>query len=519
MNRGLKGKLGSLTFKFTVTFIIFTLIILAISGYGTYQAQVRNYKEQNIENMSHVSAQLARDIEKEGETFAEFQEYLLENYKDLEIDPTFTDYHDDKRKFDLAFTDKYSGLSFGDDVPFEGMTGPLKKKYALYYYEYWQMNFETLANTFEIPSVSYILPSTDDSQLVYVIDTNRVANSTRDGDMLQICYKTEENFDLPILTKTWEEGEQQNDVDLIKNDDGRSYSYYMPVKVGDKVIGLVCVKTDVDKMYKEITKRTVDLITILGVVLVISVVLLAVLINRLYVSKLVKLSKSVEKYSKDQDASVAEKIEKLSTGNNEISILSSQIAEMIKEIEKHIESITSISSELNTTKEAAQKLSELAQIDNLTGLGNKFAYTEEMNELNEKIKSGSIDFAIVVIDLNDLKKINDTSGHVKGDAALVKLAGYARQAFWNSNIYRIGGDEFVVIMRDEMVDKAEDMIASFRNLMNKEKSSQIWVKISAAVGNSAFDITSDKSAEDVFKRADSAMYENKKEMKEKMKDY
>ncbi len=69
------------------------------------------------------------------------------------------------------------------------------------------------------------------------------------------------------------------------------------------------------------------------------------------------------------------------------------------------------------------------------------------------------------------------------------------------------------------IEKAEDMIASFRNLMNKEKSSQIWVKISAAVGNSAFDITSDKSAEDVFKRADTAMYENKKEMKEKMKDY
>ncbi len=97
------------------------------------------------------------------------------------------------------------------------------------------------SDTFDIPSVSYILPSTDDSQLVYVIDTNRVANSTRDGDMLQICYKTEEIFDLPILTKTWEEGEQQNDVDLTKNDGVRSYSYYMPVKVGGKVIGLVCV--------------------------------------------------------------------------------------------------------------------------------------------------------------------------------------------------------------------------------------------------------------------------------------
>ena len=520
MKRGFKSKIGSLTFKFTVTFIFFTLLILGISGWGTYQAQVRSYKEQNIENMSHVSAQLARDLEKEGETLSGFQDFLRENGKDLEIDPTFTDYHDDKRKFDVAFVDKYPGMSFGDDVPFEGLTGPLKKKFSVYYFQYLQLKIETTCSTFEMPSVSYVVPSSDKTKLIHIIDTEREWENTRDGDMMLFCKETDiDADDMKSLLKTWESGEEQNDVDLVSEEGGRRYCYYMPVKIDGKVVGMVCVKTDVDKMYEDITSRTVDLLTILGIVLVVSVVLLAVLINRLYVSKLVKLNKYVERYAKDKNSEVVNKIEKLSSGNNEISALSTQIGEMITEIEKHIESITSISSELNTTKEAAQKLSQLAQIDNLTGLGNKFAYSEEVAELNGLIKDNEANFAIVVFDLNDLKKINDTHGHVKGDAALVKLAGFATRAFWNCNIYRVGGDEFAVIMRDEMVEKCDELIQNFRELMGKEKSSQKWLNITAAVGGSAFDQNTDKSVDDVFKRADAAMYENKADMKEKMKNY
>ena len=519
MKKGFRSKIGSLTFKFTVTFIFFTLLILGISGWMTYQAQVTSYKQQNIENMSHISNQLARDLEKEGETLSGFQDFLVENYSDLEIDPTFTDYRDEKRKFDVAFVEKYTNMSFGDDVPFAGLTGPLKKKCSLYYYEYLQLKLETTSSTFELPNVSYIFPTDNNSKFIHIIDTKREWENTRDGDMMTLCKTTDITDDMKVLLETWESGEEQNDVDLISEEDGRTYSYYMPVKIDGKVVGLVCVKTDVDKIYKEIMDTTVHLIEILGIVLVVSVVLLAILINVLYVSKLVKLNNHVGKYARDKNPDIVAKIEKLSSGNNEISVLSSQIAEMITEIEKHIENITSISSELSTTKEAAQKLSELAQIDNLTGLGNKFAYSEEVSELNDLIGKGSVNFAIAVFDLNNLKKINDTCGHVKGDAALVKLAGYARQAFWNCNIYRIGGDEFAVIMRDEMVEKCDELIENFRGLMKKEKSNQIWVSISAAVGSSAFEAGVDKAVEDVFKRADTAMYDNKAEMKEQMKYY
>ena len=154
--------------------------------------------------------------------------------------------------------------------------------------------------------------------------------------------------------------------------------------------------------------------------------------------------------------------------------------------------------------------------DALTGVRNKLAYDEMCKDIDYKIADGFTDFGIVMIDLNFLKRINDTYGHDKGNIAIKSLCTIVCKTFLHSPVFRIGGDEFVVILENEDFIFHDKKIEEFQNKI-KEKSSEegspMWERISAAVGVALFDPKIDGNIDNVFKRADTAMYENKKEMK------
>lgn len=155
--------------------------------------------------------------------------------------------------------------------------------------------------------------------------------------------------------------------------------------------------------------------------------------------------------------------------------------------------------------------------DALTGVGNKAAYIKKIDELNLQILSGDKEFAIVMVDMNNLKHVNDEHGHKSGDMYIIGCCRMVCEAFKHSPVYRIGGDEFVVILqgadyrnRKQICDRLkEDFEKSFN-----QSGAEPWQRYSAAVGmaeNASDDIT----VELVFKRADKAMYENKSQFKRK----
>ena len=158
-------------------------------------------------------------------------------------------------------------------------------------------------------------------------------------------------------------------------------------------------------------------------------------------------------------------------------------------------------------------LNSLAYADALTQVRNKSAYEIFEREMQARIDNPKDypEFAIAMLDCDDLKVINDTYGHDKGDVYLKNSCHLICRVFQRSPVFRIGGDEFVLILQNEDYKNAEALKKHFI-----EKSAEIsafakepWEKICVAVGIAKYDPNIDKTVEDVLIRADRLMYDNK----------
>ena len=168
-------------------------------------------------------------------------------------------------------------------------------------------------------------------------------------------------------------------------------------------------------------------------------------------------------------------------------------------------------------KEAQKKNLEsaerMARFDELTGVRNKNAIKEYSESIDDKIKNGDKDysFGLILCDMNDLKLMNDTRGHNFGDEAIQRASRIICNIFTHSPVFRIGGDEFVVILSGEDYKNRKKLLENLMNESLENKKSRSGPVIAA--GMSVYKPESDKSFSRVFNRADKLMYKNKKELK------
>ena len=156
-------------------------------------------------------------------------------------------------------------------------------------------------------------------------------------------------------------------------------------------------------------------------------------------------------------------------------------------------------------------LKNLAYADSLTKVKNKTAYDDTIGYINEQIKHGTAEFAVIMCDLNYLKLINDHYGHQAGDQALKRASDIICTAFPMSSVFRIGGDEFVVIPSGIEYARLEEHLENMRLMLEEEKASsdELEKYISISFGSAVFERKTDKTYQDVFERADKLMYEEK----------
>lgn len=299
--------------------------------------------------------------------------------------------------------------------------------------------------------------------------------------------------------------------------DGVTYVDYtgtLPVYTSNgDYLGLLCVDIDITEIQKVVRNSTivnVILILLLGVVFV----FLFILWSHFNIAKPIKkLENQVTEFAynhkgKENVDSIVIEDPNIHT-DNEVESLANAVVKMSKDMRNYVINVIEAEGK-------ARMLSELASKDALTNVRNKTSYDHYVEDLDRQISSGKAEFAVAMIDLNRLKMINDTYGHEHGNDYIKASCNVICHIFKHSPVFRVGGDEFVVILKDEDYRNRDGLLSEFMEFF-KEASVDMnvdpWQRLSAAIGMADFSSETDKKSADVFNRADQIMYKNKVEMK------
>jgi diguanylate cyclase (GGDEF)-like protein len=160
----------------------------------------------------------------------------------------------------------------------------------------------------------------------------------------------------------------------------------------------------------------------------------------------------------------------------------------------------------------ADAYQRLAYTDQMTGLNNRTCFNYDFEKLSEK----PYDITVIDFDLNNLKYTNDTFGHSAGDQYIKSCASIIYDIFKGiGKCYRVGGDEFVVIIqKSSEIDMTHylAMLESSVDDANRQTQNKN-LKMQIAYGYAVYDSVSDKNLEDTYNRADKIMYKDKENKK------
>ena len=154
----------------------------------------------------------------------------------------------------------------------------------------------------------------------------------------------------------------------------------------------------------------------------------------------------------------------------------------------------------------------MARRDEMTGVKNSNAYKEYEEKIDRRIGSGDEDLkiGIVMCDINDLKHINDTRGHNFGDEAIQATSRLICRIYQHSPVFRVGGDEFVVVISDSDYENRDALLERFREEAEVNRKTRTGPVVAA--GMAVYE-KGDKKLASVLSRADHQMYINKSELK------
>jgi len=289
-----------------------------------------------------------------------------------------------------------------------------------------------------------------------------------------------------------------------------------PVFLDGELIAFAAAEISMNAVMNQRNRYLLIAFSALLILAVVFITLSLLLIDRTIIRPINKLSDTSEKYWSGETTSIRNEFSQLQihTGD-EIETLSNAMKQMEQNINDQFTKILETTQKLITTREHADEMDRIANVDALTKVRNKRAYDEKVAQLSEGLRTGDIsDFGIAMIDLNDLKKINDSYGHDKGDIAIQKLCGMICSVFKHSPVYRIGGDEFAVVLEGHDLENVDVLIKQLEGEVNRNKANERlepWERSSAAIGYARY--RKGDSPEAVFKQADKAMYARKKAMK------
>ena len=201
--------------------------------------------------------------------------------------------------------------------------------------------------------------------------------------------------------------------------------------------------------------------------------------------------------------------------NNEVGMLYDAFLQAEKDNIHYLDNLKIAEDEIHNRDEKINELGYLALRDGMTNVGNKTAFTASVADIKDNDEYG-----IVLMDVNNLKMINDVYGHAAGDSYLKGCSKLICDVYQHSPVFRIGGDEFAVILKGKDYENRDALMNEFTDNLEKiwtEKEDDPCARYSVSAGMA--DSTTCRSPRETIKTADDIMYENKRRFKEENGSY
>jgi diguanylate cyclase (GGDEF)-like protein len=174
--------------------------------------------------------------------------------------------------------------------------------------------------------------------------------------------------------------------------------------------------------------------------------------------------------------------------------------------------------EVEESHHQVDALNKRVFVDALTSVRNRGGFFECIQGIQDRLDNKEpVAFAVIILDCDNLKIVNDQYGHDKGDVYIKTASELICGVFKRSPVFRIGGDEFAVVLENEDYQNRKELTELFDKKAEEIRASteNKWEQVSVALGMAEYDPQSDTSVDDVIHRADKTMYENKRTNKER----
>ena len=180
--------------------------------------------------------------------------------------------------------------------------------------------------------------------------------------------------------------------------------------------------------------------------------------------------------------------------------------------------VQAIVRDITDNKQAEEALKAMSLVDDLTGLYNRRGFLTLAEQELKMVNRTKRETFLLFADLDGLKEINDTFGHLEGDQALIDIARIFKESFREPDILaRIGGDEFVILAKEGASKAGPEIFMErlHKNLRLFNEKTERGYKLSLSMGVVAYDPEQPVSIETLLARADNLMYEEKQGKKKK----
>ena len=395
---------------------------------------------------------------------------------------------------------------------------------ADYNYEAFQVFIHDVVDNLGVYYVYIVVPNEDKTKVLHIVSAT--SNKAVEDAKYDMLINMEMDYPDDISAK-YIKAISNNEVSYFESYSKRGsfYTACRPIVNSDgRTIALLCGDVDIAQI-KSISKTyTYNSIIISAIMGLIFVALLQIWFRQTIIKPVKALEESASNFAAssmgEMDIRELDFVMPKMNEHNEIYSLGESIVRMSENMKNYVIDIKDAEARATGAKQKADAMSYLAYKDSLTQVKNKAAFETACDAINKEIGGKIAEFSVLMVDLNNLKHINDTYGHQKGDIYITGSCKIICRVFSHCPVFRVGGDEFVAILKGESYDERE---ALFVKLLDEFKKSfkdsdrEPWERFFAAAGMADYIPGKDKNIESVFQRADNMMYKNKAQLKKAYK--